>query len=286
MAIERKLSLVFMFFYLSVLIYLLLFLTIPEIKELIMQLRRDIAKLTEGTNYFWALLISLLVCLIGNASIGFPVPFPFVLFSFSNAIYLRYSNKGLAIGEILTNTSFWIEITGIALAGGLGSALGEITSYLLGRGAKAIVEKSEQDSKVLQNIEGFGKFILDHPKQIFFYVFIAALLPIPDDPLWIALGMAEKKYSLLKLVIAGWLGKSITCFFYVLLPILIILGFSVSGIELNDESTVVTETIMLLITLTIMLFILAFNWNKLLENRRKTLTSSHNNYLPLFTKNY
>jgi hypothetical protein len=271
MAIDRKLTVVFMVFYLAVIIYLLLFLTFPEVQESIMQSRRDIANLTEGRNYFWALLISFIVCFIGSASIGFPVPFPFVLFSLSNSIYLRYTNNGLILSEILMSGPFWLEISGIAIAGGLGAALGEITSFLLGRGAKIIVEKTEKESKVLQNIEGFGRLILEHPNQMYLYVFIAAALPIPDDPLWIALGMSEKKFNLSKLIIAGWAGKTVTTFIYVLLPILIILGFSASGIEVNDISTVITEALMLLVTLTIMFFILGFNWNKFLEDKRNQL---------------
>jgi hypothetical protein len=271
MAVDKKLTIVFMFFYLAVLIYLVLFLMFPDVQETIMQYRRNIANLTEGRNYFWALLISFIVCFIGSASIGFPVPFPFILFSLSNSIYLRYTNNGLNLNEILMSESFWIEISGIAIAGGLGAALGEMTSFLLGRGAKILVEKTEKDSKVLHNIEGFGRLILEHPNQLYLYVFIAAALPIPDDPLWIALGMSEKKLNLFKLILAGWAGKTITTMIYVLLPILIILGFTASGIEVNDISTVITEALMLLVTLTIMFFILGFNWNKFLEDKRNKL---------------
>ena len=74
-----------------------------------------------------------------------------------------------------------------------------------------------------------------------------------------------------KLIIAGWAGKTITTTIYVLLPILILLGFAASGIEVNDESTVITEAILLLVTLTIMFFILAFDWNKFLEDKRKKI---------------
>ena len=271
MAIDKKLTIVFMLFYLAVIAYLLLFLMVPEIQEMIMRSRRDIANLTEGSNYFWALLFTFIVCFIGSASIGFPVPFPFVLFSLSNSIYLRYTNRGLILSEILMSGPFWLEIMGIAIAGGLGAALGEITSFLLGRGAKILVEKTEKESKVLQNMEGFGKLIIENPNRMYLYVFIAAALPIPDDPLWIALGMSEKKFSMSKLILAGWAGKTITTTIYVLLPILIILGFTASGIEVNDESTVITEAIMLLVTLTIMFLILSFDWNKFLEDKRKKI---------------
>ena len=33
---------------------------------------------------------------------------------------------------------------------------------------------------------------------------------IPDDPIWIALGMSERKFKLYKCLLAGWLGKTVT----------------------------------------------------------------------------
>jgi len=266
MAVSKKLTIVFLFFYLSVILYLLLFFLVPDFQNAILDGRKNMADLTEGENYFWALLIALVICFIGSASIGFPVPFPFVLFSLSNSIYLKYSNRGLELTQILANSTFWFEIMGIAIAGGLGSALGEITSFLFGVGAKRIAEK--KDSQTLENIRGFGRLVLDNPKSLYLYIFIAAALPIPDDPLWIALGMSERKFSFSKCLLAGWMGKNITTTFYVLLPILILLGIYASGLEVNDVSSVVSEAIMLLVSLTIMYLILGFNWNQFLENRQ------------------
>ena len=51
--------------------------------------------------------------------------------------------------------------------------------------------------------------------------------------------------------------------------ILINLGISASEVELNDVSSVVTEALMLIATLTIMFFILAFDWNKFIDKRSK-----------------
>ena len=61
----------------------------------------------------------------------------------------------------------------------------------MGKGAKKFTEN--KDFKTFENVKGFGKLILDHPNRMYFYIFLAAALPIPDDPLWIALGMVEKK---------------------------------------------------------------------------------------------
>ena len=103
---------------------------------------------------------------------------------------------------------------------------------------------------------------------MYLYIFIAAALPIPDDPLWIALGMSKRKVNYLKCLIWGWLGKNVTTIFYVALPIFIILGFTATGIEVNDVASVLTESIMLLVTLSMMLFILSFNWDKFIEQRQ------------------
>lgn len=267
MAISKKLTVVFTFFYLGVIIYLLLFLTVPAIQNAIIQSRKNIAGATEGSNYFFALIIAFFICLLGNASVGFPIPYPFVLFSFSNSIFIRYSNIGLNLSEILLNGPFWLEILVLAVVGGLGSALGELVGFLIGLGAKKVASKSH--SRTLNNIQGFGKIVLDHPKSMHLFIFIAAALPIPDDPLWIALGMSDKKINFPVCIIWAWLGKNVTTVFYVIFPILISLGFGATGIEVDDISSVITEALMLMLTLAIMQFILSFNWEKYLNNRRE-----------------
>ena len=183
MAVPKRLVIVFTFFYVAIIVYLMLFLGIPEFQAAILNSRQNMAILTAGSNYFLALLISFLICFIGNASIGFPVPYPFVLFSLSQSVFYKYSID-FTINQILGNGMFWLEISGIAIVGGLGSAMGELLSFLVGLGAKKLAQK---DSKqVLKNVKGFGKLVLDHPKSMYLYIFIAAALPIPDDPLWIA----------------------------------------------------------------------------------------------------
>ena len=265
MAIPRRLTVVFTFFYIGVIIYIFLFLMIPEFQQAIIEARNNIIDFTKGSNYLISLILTFIVCLIGNASVGFPIPYPFVLFSFSQSIYLKYINFGLSILQVLENANFWLEISIYAIVGGLGSIIGELTSFFIGVGAKKVVEKTSRD--VFRNVKGFGRLILDHPKSTYFYIFLAAALPIPDDPLWIALGMLEKRINFTKCLFWGWMGKNITTYFYVILPIAIALGFNTTGITMNAISSVITEALMLLITLTVMFFILAFNWDKYLEKR-------------------
>lgn len=263
MAVSKKLTIVFTIFYLIVIVYIFLFLYIPDFQNFVISARKNLIVITQGSNYFWALLISLGICFLGSASIGFPIPFPFVLFSLSNAVYLKYYNIGLELTQILQTGSFWLEIIGLALIGGLGSALGEFTGYAVGYGTKKITE--ERDSEILNNIDGFGKLILENEKRTPLYIFLFALTPLPDDILFLPLGMI--KYPFWKCIIPGWLGKNITTLIYCCWPIFIALGFVTQGIQSNDKSSIITEAILLIVTITVMFFIMAFDWNKYLEKR-------------------
>lgn len=273
MAVPKKLTIIFTSFYLIIIIYILLFLFIPEFQNIIIQLREDLTVITEGSNYYWALLISLGICFLGSASIGFPIPFPFVIFSLSNSILFRYIASGLTITQTLVSGGFWLEIIGLTLVGGLGSALGEFTGYAVGYGTKKIAE--ERHSELLNNVDGFGKLILENQKRTPLYIFLFALTPLPDDILFIPLGMI--KYPFWKCIIPGWIGKNFTIFFYCCWPILIAIGFTAQGIQSNSKSSIITEAILLLVTITVMFFIMAFNWTKFLENRKQKKQSSNDN---------
>ncbi len=263
MAVSKKLTLVFIVCYFIVFIYLFLFILVPGFQKFIITLRQNLIVITQGSNYFWALLISLVICFLGSASIGFPIPFPFVLFSLSNSVYLKYSSIGLEITQVLQNGAFWIEIIGLALIGGLGSALGELSGYAVGYGTKKIAE--QRDSIVLDNIDGFGRLILENKKRTPLYIFLFALTPLPDDILFLPLGMI--KYPFWKCIIPGWLGKNFTTLFYCCWPIFVAIGFVAQGLESNDISSIISEAILLIVTITVMFFIMSFNWTKYLEKR-------------------
>ncbi|MHA2005956.1 MAG: VTT domain-containing protein [Promethearchaeota archaeon] len=264
MPISKKLTIVFIIFYLTVIVYILLFISVPDIQKAVIQSRQNLTVLTKGPNYFWALVISLFICFLGSASIGFPIPFPFILFSLSNSLISNYSNLGYEIDQILQLGSFWFEIVGLALVGGLGSALGEFTGYGVGYGTKKIVDEKKSD--VLDNIDGFGRIILQNEKRAPIYIFLFALTPLPDDILFLPLGML--KYPFWKCIIPAWLGKNFTILFYCLWPIFVKLGLTRQEIFNNDMSSIITEAVLLLVTITVMFFIMSFNWVKFIEKRR------------------
>ncbi|MFX0133005.1 MAG: hypothetical protein ACFFDN_05095, partial [Candidatus Hodarchaeota archaeon] len=130
-------------------------------------------------------------------------------------------------------------------------------------GTKKLAE--ERDSDLVKNVDGFGKLILENEKRTPLYIFLFALTPLPDDILFLPLGMI--KYPFWKCIVPGWLGKNITTLLYCCWPILVALGFVAQGIQTDDISSIITEAILLLVTVTVMFFIMGFNWTKYLEKR-------------------
>ena len=61
-----------------------------------------------------------------------------------------------------------------------------------------------------------------------------------------------------------------------MLPLLIYIGISSTGMTVDDTSSIITGAVMLMATLGIMFFILAFDWNKYIENRKKKKAAKNN----------
>jgi len=70
----------------------------------------------------------------------------------------------------------------MTVSGGLGAALGKMVVFYLGRGITHFVSEN-----VRENLEFFAKFF---ERGVFIAVFLFAALPLPDDVLYVPLGMA------------------------------------------------------------------------------------------------
>lgn len=126
--------------------------------------------------YFGVILISF----IGALSIVFPIPYTLI-------IYLL----GAVLDPFLT-----------AIAGGLGSALGEISGYILGYYGRAAISE-ERQRKIDFMLRVFSRFGT-------IAIFLFALTPLPDDLLFIPLGIM--RYRFIKALIPCVLGKTLMCF--------------------------------------------------------------------------
>ena len=121
-----------------------------------------------------------IISFIGSVSVVFPIPYTIV-------IYLL----GAVLNPIL-----------VAISGGLGSALGEFSGYALGYYGRAVVSE-ERRRKMDYMVKLFARY---GPAAIFFF----ALTPLPDDLLFIPLGVMH--YPFWKAFMPALLGKVLMTF--------------------------------------------------------------------------
>lgn len=131
--------------------------------------------LVETYGYFGFFVISIFGCM----SVFLPVPYVLTIYAF-----------GSQLDPIL-----------LGIVCGLGSAIGEFSAYFIGRGGRQLLEKKygkRLDSAKLL-IQRYGAFGL----------FLFAATPLPDDLLFIVLGLI--KFDLKKALFACFLGKWLMC---------------------------------------------------------------------------
>ena len=117
------------------------------------------------------------ISLLGAMSIFIPIPYTVVIF---------------ILGGLQAFDPFLI-----AIAAGFGSAIGEFSGYLLGLGGRKVIgDKYKKRMNFLTKLfKKYGSIA----------IFIFALTPLPDDLLFIPLGVM--RYSLLRAFIPALLGK-------------------------------------------------------------------------------
>jgi len=148
-------------------------------------------QLEELFNSFWQVLIQygyfgvFAISLIGTASIILPVPYTLIIFT-------------------LSTTGQWDPIL-LTVAGGAGSAIGELSGYLLGYFGRRIVS-AERQRKMTYLVKMFDRY---GPLAILVF----ALTPLPDDILFIPLGIL--RYKFYKAFIPALVGKILMIFILV-----------------------------------------------------------------------
>jgi len=121
-----------------------------------------------------------LISFLGATSVFIPIPYTVVIFT---------------LGGLQTFDPLWI-----AVAAGTGAALGEFSGYLIGFGGRRVIgEKYKKKMDFLTKLfKKFGPIM----------IFVFALTPLPDDLLFIPLGIM--RYSLLRSFIPALLGKFVS----------------------------------------------------------------------------
>ena len=123
-----------------------------------------------------------LISFIGTASIVLPIPYTIVIFTIGS---LRILDPLL-----------------VAVSGGAGSVLGEFFGYFLGYYGRAIVseERQKKMNYILRVFSRYGTIA----------IFLFALTPLPDDLLFIPLGIM--RYNFPRAFLPCLLGKMLMCF--------------------------------------------------------------------------
>ncbi len=187
--------------------------------------------------------MSLISVLHRFADLG--LPFIAVISFLSNCIpYLTIPYLAIVFVYIsTTRASTFITIVTI-LVSSVFAALGKVVVYYIGRGMSKIVLKNISR----ETIELFNK-LLD--RGIFLAIFLFAASPLPDDVLYIPVGVL--KYSPLKFFIACFAGK-----------IIITSVVAFSGEFINFVMSPVYAIVLSIIaTIVILLIMKRVNWDKL-----------------------
>ena len=121
-----------------------------------------------------------IISFIGSISVIFPIPYTIVIY---------------IVGGFL-------DPVFVAISGGLGSALGEFSGYAVGYYGRSVISK-ERQRKMDYMMKVFAKY---GPAAIFLF----ALTPLPDDLLFIPLGVM--RYPFWKAFIPALLGKTVMTF--------------------------------------------------------------------------
>lgn len=170
-----------------------------------------------------------IISFVGSVSIIFPVPYTLVIFF---------------LGSVLDPFL-------VAISGGLGAALGEFSGYALGYYGRKVVNE-ERQKKMDYMLRIFGRYGS-------VTIFIFALTPLPDDLLFIPLGVM--RYPFLKAFIPALFGKMLMTF---------ILAYSgQQSIEFIRSLFGGSEWIGILVTITLLIVVIVaiirLDWEKLFK---------------------
>lgn len=131
--------------------------------------------------------------IIANATIVLPIPFDIlILLIGANPIFIGIAGSNIVIPLI------------VGIIAGIGSAIGEMTAYILGLMGVKSAEKLKQ--REFANIERARKKIRDWGML---FIFLGAFTPFPFDIVGIAAGLL--KYNLYKFFAATLAGKLLRC---------------------------------------------------------------------------
>jgi len=189
-----------------------------------------------------------------NRIVGFPGYIAIFVLSFIGACSVVVPIPYTAIIFILAGIRD-LDLLIVALVGGLGSGLGEVTGWIVGRLMSQTLENTRYTRQVhalLKLAHAKGRYVL--PLAIFMF----ALTPLPDDLLFIVLGIL--KYRLLHALIPCVLGKVAMLYLVSLFGKLT--WKTASSVCASEELTMILTMVLLVVLLCALMII---RWDRMLE---------------------
>jgi membrane protein YqaA with SNARE-associated domain len=180
-----------------------------------------------------------LISLIGAMSIFVPIPYTIVIF---------------ILGGVQDTFGNWLfDPLWIAVAAGIGSAIGEFSGYLLGVGGRKVI-----GGRYKKRMDFITKLFKKYGSVA---IFVFALTPLPDDLLFIPLGVM--RYSLLRAFVPALLGK----FFSNLIiaysgRLSLDIVKSIFGVEGEGMSLLIGTIIGIILLIIVIVIMFKFDWEK------------------------
>lgn len=218
--------------YITLFIIGLLFTLIEDFPLFLRRIKEDIEKdaLRSGTPYLTAFLLSM----FGNTSIFIVIPYVGIVFIMASRLNLN----PLILGMV----------------SGIGAAIGETSSYLIGRGGGKYLERKGYVKKIDTILAIFKK----HGRMLPLIIYIFAVTPLPDDIIMIPLGMIG--YGLVESLVPCALGK-------MTLTTVVALVGGIFTIESGDPLfDAYLDLVTIGIIITIIYMVMEVDWEKLFYN--------------------
>jgi membrane protein DedA with SNARE-associated domain len=191
--------------------------------------------------YQYSYLGVFLISLLGATSIFVPIPSTVVIF---------------ALGAAKVSGNWLFDPLLLGLFAGLGATLGEFSGYLIGFGGRKVIgEKYKKKMDILMRLfKRFGPVV----------IFVFALTPLPDDLLFIPLGVM--RYSVVAAFIPAFIGKFLSNLIiaYAGRLTLQIIG-DVFGAEGEGMSFLVGTIIAVVLLIVIFVIMFKVDWEKRAE---------------------
>lgn len=172
---------------------------------------------------------------LGASSIFIPIPYHVLIF------------------WVGANTNYNVYV--VVAAAGLGSALGEMVGYGAGYAAKRVFGENRR-----RKLDAMLKVLLRHRKVWPLLVFIFAFTPLPDDIIFVPLGILRMDF--LRVFIPCILGK--LAMFYVLVAGGRYLGDVARGVLSGGEVNLLITIASIIIFIIILVAMLKIDWEKIL----------------------